>query len=113
MLHYGKAKLIYIGQGTAENGSPIELEYVRENVKITETNTFSVNYYNTSGTLQRSMRDSKNIVIPIQYTKDVFENGVRYQLLYVEYYGLRYRVYNILHYRKSGLRMLLDIQEVR
>lgn len=112
MLHYGQAKLIYIGQGVADNGSPIELEFTRV-CKVTETNTFSVNYYNTSGTLQRSMRDSKNIVIPIQYTKDVCKDGTRYQLLYIEYYGIRYRVYNILHYRKSGLRMLLDIQEVR
>lgn len=113
MLHYGEVNLIYIGQGVADNGSPIELEHVIENVKISETRTFSLNYYNTSGTLQRSMRDSKNIVVPIQLTKDIVKDGIKYQLLYVQYYGVRYRVYNILNYRKSGLRMLLDIQEVR
>ena len=113
MLHYSKANLIYIGQSKSENGSPKEVEYVLENVKVVETRTFSLNYYNTSGTLQRSMRKSKNIVLPITLTEDRVINGVRYELLYVDYQGLRYRVHNILHYRRNGLRMLLDIEELR
>ena len=112
MFHYSKATLIYIGNGVADNGSPIELKHCRE-VKVTQTRNFSLNFYNSNGTLQRSMRNSRNIVIPAEYAKDICIDGVRYELLYVNYQGLRYRVQNILNYRKSGLRVLLDIEELR
>lgn len=63
--------------------------------------------------MQRSMRKSKNLVVPIEMTQDRVIDGVRYELLYVEYHGLKYRVQNILNYYKSGIRMILDIEELR
>ena len=113
MLRFSQADLVYIGQGKNSKGSPKELEHIVKGVKVTETKTFSLNYYNTNGTLQRSMRKSKNIVIPLHLSEDKIINGVRYELLYVDYQCLRYRVHNILHYRRNGLRVLLDIEELR
>ena len=59
------------------------------------------------------MRKSKNLVLPIHLTEDRVIDGVRYELLYIDYQGLRYRVHNILHYRRNALRMLVDIEELR
>lgn len=113
MLRFSQADLIFIGQGKDEKGSPKELVHVVKNVKVSETKTFSLNYYNTNGTLQRSMRKSRNLLIPIHLTEDIVKDGVRYELLYIDYQCLRYRVHNILHYRRNGLRMLVDIEELR
>ena len=49
----------------------------------------------------------------MEMTHDRVVDNVRYELLYVEYHGLKYRVQNILNYYKSGIRMILDIEEVR
>lgn len=113
MLRFSQADLVFIGQTKDDKGSPKELEYVLKNVKVVETKTFSLNYYNTNGTLQRSMRKSRNLVIPTYLTEDRIINGIRYELLYIDYQCLRYRVHNILHYRRNALRMLVDIEELR
>ena len=100
-----------MGQGVAENGSPLELE-MRKVVKVDEMETFSNNYYNEQ---QRNMRVSRNLVVPTYLTDDKVccENGNRYELMYVIYDGRKYKVRNILKMRHTRQRMILDIQEVR
>lgn len=112
MQHYETATLIYVGSIKKGNGSPKEVS-ISQRCKVKETRNFSLNFYNSNGTMQRSMRKSKNLVVPIEMTQDRVIDGVRYELLYVEYHGLKYRVQNILNYYKSGIRMILDIEELR
>ena len=108
------AKLIYQGQGVADNGSPIALEKTCI-VRVDELETFSINYYNEQ---QRNMRLSRNLVVPTYYTNDIECDGVVYELMYVDYQDKKYRVKNILKYRgrytgRTRQLMILDIQEVR
>lgn len=103
------ADLIYISQSKNENGSPIELEIVKT-VKVNETETFSSRYYNDE---QRLMRLSRNLIVPTYYVKDIQENGLNYELSYVNYEGKKYKVRNILKVKHTRLNMLLDIQELR
>lgn len=112
MQHYETATLIYVGSIKKGSGSPKEVS-ISHRCKVKETRNFSLNFYNSNGTMQRSMRKSKNLVVPIEMTQDRVIDGVRYELLYVEYHGLKYRVQNILNYYKSGIRMILDIEELR
>lgn len=103
------ADLIYISQSINENGSPIELEIVKT-VKVNETETFSSRYYNDE---QRLMRLSRNLIVPTYYVKDIQENGLNYELSYVNYEGKKYKVRNILKVKHTRLNMLLDVQELR
>lgn len=103
------ADLIYISQSKNENGSPIELEIVKT-VKVNETETFSSRYYNDE---QRLMRLSRNLIVPAYYVKDIQENGLNYELSYVNYEGKKYKVRNILKVKNTRLNMLLDVQELR
>ena len=103
------ADLIYTSQSKNENGSPIELEIVKT-VKVNETETFSNRYYNDE---QRLMRLSRNLIVPTYYVKDIQENGLNYELSYVNYEGKKYKVRNILKVKNTRLNMLLDIQELR
>lgn len=104
------AELVYVGQGVALNGSPLNLEII-ETVKVDEAETFSNNYYNDQ---QRNMRLSRNLIVPTFMTYDKTDtNGNVYELMYVNYNGKRYKVRNILKVRGTRQRMLLDIQEVR
>lgn len=103
------ADLIYTSQSKNENGSPIELEIVKT-VKVNETETFSSRYYNDE---QRLMRLSRNLIVPTYYVKDIQENGLNYELSYVNYEGKKYKVRNILKVKNTRLNMLLDIQELR
>lgn len=103
------ADLIYTSQSKSENGSPIELEIVKT-VKVNETETFSSRYYNDE---QRLMRLSRNLIVPTYYAKDIQENGLNYELSYVNYEGKKYKVRNILKVKNTRLNMLLDIQELR
>lgn len=112
MLRFAEATLVFVGQTKYDDGSPKQVE-ISKTVKAVEQKTFSLNFYNTSGTLQRSMRQSKNLVLPKELTDDIIQDGIRYELLYIDYYGLRYRVHNILHYRRNALRVLVDMQELR
>lgn len=112
MFHYGKAELIYISSSAKDTGSPTELK-ITKTCKVTETKQFSLNFYSSANGKQRLMRKSKNIVVPINFTEDIVQDGKRYELTYVNYNNLKYQVHNILNYRKSGLRMLLDIEELR
>lgn len=106
------ATLKYIAQGKASNGSPIELSVTRV-IKVKEIKNFSLNYYTMGTESQRSMRNSKNIVVPKWVTEDIINDGKRYELLYVNYNGLDYHIKNILKYFKSSLRMVLDIEELK
>lgn len=115
MLYYFQAELIYVGHTVAENGSPIEVT-ISKTIKVKEIKNFSFNYYNQN---QRSMRLSKNIIVPKWMTEDVAGDGetgiegVRYELAYVRYNGLKYQIREIMKYYKTALRVVLDIQEVR
>lgn len=103
------ADLIYTSQSKNENGSPIELEIIKT-VKVNETETFSSRYYNDE---QRLMRLSRNLIVPTYYVKDIQENGLNYELSYVNYEGKKYKVRNILKVKNTRLNMLLDVQELR
>lgn len=112
MLSFNEATLRYIGQTKASNGSPKEVAITRT-MKVKEIKTFSLNYYTMGDDNQRSMRLSKNIVVPIWATDDIVEDGVRYELMYIVYNGLNYRVKEILKYYKQSKQMVLDVEEVR
>lgn len=103
------ADLIYTSQSKNENGSPIELEIIKT-VKVNETEIFSSRYYDDE---QRLMRLSRNLIVPAYYVKDIQENGLNYELSYVNYEGKKYKVRNILKVKHTRLNMLLDIQELR
>lgn len=111
-------ELIYQGLGVAENGDPINLE-ITKTVRCDEMETFSSNYYNEQ---QRNMRTSRNLVVPTYLTEDIEEDCIRYELMFCNYLGKKYRIRNILKYKanrysvtggRSRQRMILDIQEVR
>lgn len=112
MQHFQKATLIYVTQGKASDGSPTEETFTRT-IQVKEIKTFSLNFYTSNGQDQRNMRLSKNIVVPKWLTEDHIYDGKRYELLYVEFGGIRYHVKNVLKYYKSSLRMILDIEELR
>ena len=103
------ADLIYTSQSKNENGSPVELEIVKT-VKVNETETFSSRYYDDE---QRLMRLSRNLIVRTYCVKDIQENGLNYELSYVNYEGKKYKVRNILKVKHTRLNMLLDIQELR
>lgn len=102
--------LIYIGQDTATNGSPVQLQ-ISKKVRCDEMETFSNNYYNEQ---MRNMRESRNLLIPTYLTHDIQDqNGKTYELMYVIYDGRKYKVRNILKKRGTRQMMILDVQEVR
>lgn len=109
MFIKSECELIYQGQGVAENGSPTLLE-VSQTVRCDEMETFSNNYYNEQ---QRNMRLSRNLVVPSYLCNDITENNVNYELMYVIYDDRKFKVRNILKYKGTRQRMILDIQEVR
>lgn len=113
MLYYNEATLIYSGQKQDENGSPYEVTISRS-TKVKEIKTFSLNYYLMGGDNKRLMRKSKNIVVPRWMTEDFTDDdGVRYELLYVVYNGLKYRVRNLLKYfEMEQTRSVLDLEEL-
>lgn len=113
MLYYNEATLVYVGTKKASDFSPYEVK-IEKTARVKEIKTFSLNYYTSAGENQRSMRLSKNIVVPKWMTDDIFdESGTRYELLYVTYNNIRYHVANVLKYYKSSIRMVLDIEELR
>lgn len=101
--------LIYEGQGVASNGSPVT-STIRETVRCDEAETFSNQYYTEQ---ERNMRESRNLIVPTYMTESFIREGLRYELMYVEYLGIRYKVRNILKVKNTRHRMLLDIQEIR
>ena len=116
MFIKSEVELIYVGQGVAENGSPISLESSKT-VRCDEMETFSVNYYNDQ---QRNMRLSRNLVVPTYLTQDIYLTSSEgsytvkpYELMYCRYEGKKYKVRNILKMKGTRQRMILDIQEVR
>lgn len=112
MLHFDGATLKYVGTITASNGSPQEVTVTRT-VKVMEVKNFSLNYYIMGGDNQRLMRLSKNLVVPRWVTEDVIEDGITYELMYVNYHGKEYKVKQILRQFRTNTRMLLDIEELR
>jgi len=117
MFIKSEVTLIYEGQGVAEDGSPVLLSIEKPRVRCDEMETFSNRYYNEQ---ERNMRMSRNLVIPTYLTHDIYEEGVRYELLYCIYDDLKYKVKNILKYRTNKFdkgytrnKMVLDIQELR
>ena len=111
MQYYGTATLIYIGQTKRENGSPVDVQLTKD-VKVKEIKTFSLYHYTTNAVNQRNMRKSKNLVIPRELTEDIVQDEITYELQRVIYKGVLYRIYNILSYFQTDLRMLLDCEEI-
>lgn len=109
MFIKSECELIYQGQGVLSNGSPVLLE-IKKTVRVDEMEKFSNNYYNDQ---QRNMRLSHNLVVPTYLTDDIEQDGKPYELMYVNYDGKKYKVRNILKYRGTRQKMILDIQEVR
>lgn len=107
--------LIYQGLGVEEDGSPINLE-ICKTVRCDEMQTFSVNYYNSQ---QRNMRTSRNLVVATHFTEDIYKDDIKYELMYCIYDCVKYRVKNVLKYKRSqkvGFTrqlMILDIDEIR
>lgn len=113
MLYFDEATLIYAGQVQDINGSPREVR-IEKTIRVKEVKTFSLNYYLMGEDNQRLMRKSKNIVVPRWMTEDFEDEGVRYELLYVDYKGVHYRVKNLLkYYQMEQTRSILDIEELR
>lgn len=113
MLYYGKAELIYVAMKRKEDGSPYEAT-VSRTVRVKEVKTFSMNYYTTFNANQRSMRLSKNIVVPRWVCEDIVEDGTRYELTYVIINGLKYSVkQTLIYFKMATTRRILDIQELR
>ena len=48
-----------------------------------------------------------------EITRDVVEDGVVHELLYVTYRGKEYRVQQVLRQFRTNTRVLLDIEELR
>lgn len=110
---FGAATLIYIGQTKASNGSPVMKSITLPNVKVKEIRTFSLNYY-TSRPTSRQMRKSRNLVVDKKLTFDrTDDDGVVYELMFVEYQGTRFTVREVLHYFKRDTAMVLDCEETR
>jgi hypothetical protein len=109
MFIKSECELIYEGQGVLPNGSPVLLT-ISKTVRVDEMETFSNNYYNDQ---QRNMRLSRNLVVPTYMTEDIEQDGKPYELMYVNYDGKKYKVRNILKYKGTRQKMILDIQEVR
>lgn len=101
--------LIYEAQGVATNGSPVTSE-ITETVRCDEAETFSNQYYSQQ---ERNMRESRNLIVPTYMTESLIRDDLRYELMYVEYRGVKYKVRNILKVKNTRQRMMLDIQEIR
>lgn len=102
--------LVYVGETKKDNGSPVKVEIVESNIKCDLMETFSSNYYTQN---ERLMRLSRNLAVPVEFTRDIVKDGIRYELMYVTFEGLRYRVRNILNHRRSTRLKILDVQELR
>lgn len=109
MFIKSQVELIYVSQGVAENGSPVELT-TSQTVRCDEMETFSNFYYNDQ---QRNMRLSRNLVVPTYLCEDIILTGSRYELMYCIYDGKRYKIRNILKRQGTRQRMILDCEEVR
>lgn len=112
MQYFDEATLIYVGSKQKTNGSPEEIT-IRLVAKVKVIRNFSLNYYNVVGTASRNMRNSRNFVVDRDLIEDRFDDeGRRYELTYVNYHGINYRIREILNYYKTGMRYILDTQEV-
>ena len=116
MQYYSKATLVYVGKTTDEKGSPQEVTFTRE-VKAKEIKRFSDDFYTTSGVKQQELRGTRNLTVPTWLTEDVVQDGIRYELTYVDYatkFGAdRYRVHRVREYFKTSLQMILILVELR
>lgn len=109
MFIKSEVELIYVSQGVAENGSPVELTH-SQTVRCDEMETFSNFYYNDQ---QRNMRLSRNLVIPTHFCDDIILTGSRFELMYCNYGGRKYKIRNILKMKGTRRQMILDVEEVR
>ena len=107
MRHKAIVTLIYQGKQIAEDGSPTYVT-IRREVQGYIEESFSQYYYRES---HREMRKSRNISVPL-VTIDLNDNGIEYELLYVEVYGVKYQVQNILKHGSTSMMRILDCQEV-
>lgn len=111
MQYYSTATLIYVGTSQHENGSPYEVILTRD-VKVKEISRFSRYYYSNSAVNQRNMRKARNLVVPRELATDVVRDGITYELQRVTYNGVNYRIYEVLAYFQTDLRVILDCEEI-
>lgn len=111
-LSYGAADLVYVGMTKKGSGSPKGESITLSNVKVKDIKTFSLNYY-ASRPNSRQMRKSKNFVVDKKLTDDIVKDGMRYELMFVWYHGLKYTVREVLHYYERDTAMILDCEETR
>ena len=109
----GVATLIYMAKThDSTDGSPINLEISKE-VKVDIQKTFSSGYYFERG---REMRDACNLVVNEYHVKDIEEDGLLYELSYVVFKGMRYKVMSIMNhyynYQDDPYRKVLDLKKV-
>lgn len=108
--YFTQAELIYVGNTYAGDGTPQEVQIVRI-APVKETKTVSYNYYSQN---QRLMRNSRQLIVPTWRSQDIVEDGITYELLYVRYQGVMFRVREIMRYYLTSphLRVILDIEEI-
>lgn len=112
MQYYGEATLVYVGKTVDEKGSPQEVTLSRQ-VKAKEIKRFSDDFYTTSGVKQQELRGTRNITVSTWLTEDVVQNGITYELTYVEYKNDKYKVHRVREYYKTSLQMILILVELR
>lgn len=113
MVIKGVATLIYVAKSHNQtNGSPIELTKEKE-VKVDVVQTFSTGYYFERG---REMRDSCNLCVNVYHTEDFEEDGLVYELQYLWFRGMKYKVMAILNNfrnrQNDPFTKLLDCRKV-
>lgn len=114
MFIKSQVELIYEGHSVSDNGDPIRLD-ISKVVRCDEMETFSHQYYNEQ---QRNMRISRNLVIPTYLCEDIIQDNIRFELMYCNYNGLKYKVKNVLKYKSrtvknTRMKMVLDIEELK
>lgn len=108
MYRLGQVSLVYVRHTQDIDYNPV-IESVSKLVKCKLMDAFSVNYYQNQ---TRDMRRARNIVVAKNYSFDVIQDNVSYQLEYADIGTKRYKITNILKDRKSSLQVILDCEEV-
>lgn len=113
MVIKGVATLIYMAKSHNQaDGSPINL-FKEKTVKVDVMNTFTNGYYFERG---REMREACNLCVNVYNTYDIVEEGLVYELSYVVFKNVKYKVMNILNnyrkYQDDPFHKVLDCKKV-
>lgn len=113
MVIKGVATLIYMAKSHNDyDGSPINL-FKEKTVKVDVISTFTNGYYFERG---REMREACNLLVNNYNTFDIVDDGLTYELSYVVFKNVKYKVMNILNhyarYQEDPFRKVLDCKKV-